>query len=94
MEVCIKIENIPGQAPKMYGRHFDEKDMLVSKVRMSLKSTVTTGLEDGLTKLVVDFLAALAVTETGIYASTIALVWLLYCCSSCHKTFHYMIPAH
>lgn len=32
MEVCIKIENTPGQAPRLYGRHFDEKDILVSKV--------------------------------------------------------------
>lgn len=31
-EVCIKIEPIPGESPKMLGRHFDEKDMLVSKV--------------------------------------------------------------
>ena len=31
-EVCIKIEPIPGEAPKMFGRHFDEKDFLVSKV--------------------------------------------------------------
>lgn len=34
-EVCIKIEPIPGESPKMYGRHFDETDMLTSKV-MSL----------------------------------------------------------
>ena len=33
LEVCIKIEPIPGEAPKMFGRHFDEKDLLVSKVR-------------------------------------------------------------
>lgn len=32
-EVCIKIEPIPGEAPKMFGRHFDEKDFLISKVR-------------------------------------------------------------
>lgn len=32
-EVCIKIEPIPGDAPKMFGRHFDEKDFLISKVR-------------------------------------------------------------
>lgn len=32
MEVCIKIEPVPGEAPKMFGRHFDETDMLVSKV--------------------------------------------------------------
>lgn len=31
-EVCLKIEPIPGETPKMYGRHFDETDMLVSKV--------------------------------------------------------------
>ncbi|KAL7306867.1 hypothetical protein TKK_0001027 [Trichogramma kaykai] len=31
-EVCIKIEPIPGEAPKMFGRHFDETDMLVSKI--------------------------------------------------------------
>lgn len=32
MEVCVKIEPVPGEAPKMFGRHFDETDMLVSKV--------------------------------------------------------------
>ena len=32
LEVCVKIEPIPGEAPKMFGRHFDEKDFLVSKV--------------------------------------------------------------
>lgn len=32
MEVCIKIESIPGESPKMFGRHFDETDFLVSKV--------------------------------------------------------------
>ncbi|XP_059144688.1 eukaryotic translation initiation factor 5B-like isoform X2 [Physella acuta] len=31
-DVCIKITPIPGEAPKMYGRHFDETDMLVSKI--------------------------------------------------------------
>lgn len=31
-EVCIKIEPVPGEAPKMVGRHFEETDMLVSKV--------------------------------------------------------------
>ncbi|KAL3266613.1 hypothetical protein HHI36_010777, partial [Cryptolaemus montrouzieri] len=31
MEVCIKIDPIPGESPKMFGRHFDEKDLLVSK---------------------------------------------------------------
>lgn len=32
-EVCIKIEPIPGEAPKMFGRHFEATDMIVSKVR-------------------------------------------------------------
>ncbi len=31
-EVCIKIEPINGETPKMYGRHFDENDLLVSKI--------------------------------------------------------------
>ena len=32
LEVCIKIDSVPGEAPKMFGRHFDENDMLLSKV--------------------------------------------------------------
>jgi translation initiation factor 5B len=31
-EVCIKIEAVSGEAPKMFGRHFDENDLLMSKV--------------------------------------------------------------
>jgi len=31
-DVCIKIDPVPGEAPKMYGRHFEHTDMLVSKV--------------------------------------------------------------
>lgn len=31
-EVCVKIEPIPGEAPKMYGRHFEATDMIVSKI--------------------------------------------------------------
>ena len=31
-EVCVKIEPTPGEAPKMFGRHFDETDVLMSKV--------------------------------------------------------------
>ncbi|KAG7305201.1 hypothetical protein JYU34_009238 [Plutella xylostella] len=31
-EVCIKIEPLPGESPKMFGRHFDETDFLVSKI--------------------------------------------------------------
>ena len=32
-EVCIKIESVGGDAPKMFGRHFDETDILMSKVK-------------------------------------------------------------
>lgn len=32
-EVCVKIEPIPGEAPKMFGRHFEATDILVSKVK-------------------------------------------------------------
>lgn len=35
-EICIKIEPIPGESPKMYGRHFEADDMLVSKVRTKI----------------------------------------------------------
>jgi len=31
-EICIKIEPIPGESPKMFGRHFDQNDLLVSKI--------------------------------------------------------------
>ncbi|KAF7998322.1 hypothetical protein HCN44_009720 [Aphidius gifuensis] len=31
-EVCVKIEPIPGDAPKMFGRHFDETDMIISTI--------------------------------------------------------------
>lgn len=41
-EVCIKIEPIPGESPKMYGRHFEEQDMLVSKVSKSTYKWMST----------------------------------------------------
>lgn len=31
-EVCIKIENTTGEAPKLYGRHFTHEDALVSRI--------------------------------------------------------------
>ena len=30
--MCVKIESPGGDAPKMFGRHFDETDMLMSRV--------------------------------------------------------------
>ena len=37
--MCIKIESPGGDAPKMFGRHFDEKDMVISKVGCKLFPT-------------------------------------------------------
>lgn len=31
-EVCIKIENTTGEAPKLYGRHFTHEDQVFSKI--------------------------------------------------------------
>uniref|UniRef100_A0AAY5KKH6 Eukaryotic translation initiation factor 5B n=1 Tax=Esox lucius TaxID=8010 RepID=A0AAY5KKH6_ESOLU len=31
-EICVKIEPIPGESPKMFGRHFEATDILVSKI--------------------------------------------------------------
>jgi hypothetical protein len=31
-EVCIKIENTTGEAPRMFDRHFTAEDLLVSRV--------------------------------------------------------------
>lgn len=42
MEVCVKIESPPGEAPKMYGRHFDHTDLLMSKVRIQAMFTYRT----------------------------------------------------
>ena len=32
-EVCVRIDPIEGEAPRLYGRHFDHTDLLISKVR-------------------------------------------------------------
>jgi hypothetical protein len=43
-EVCVKIEN-PGEgAPKMYGRHFFETDMLLSKVKCKTIDCLTLSM--------------------------------------------------
>ena len=34
-EVCIKIEPTSGETPKMFGRHFEHTDMVVSRVSVS-----------------------------------------------------------
>jgi len=37
-EICVKIDPIPGESPKMFGRHFEADDMLISKVSQSTDS--------------------------------------------------------
>lgn len=46
-EVCIKIEPIPGDSPKMFGRHFDDTDFLVSKVSVRFNKTHINHHSDG-----------------------------------------------
>ncbi|XP_031346389.1 eukaryotic translation initiation factor 5B isoform X2 [Photinus pyralis] len=50
MEVCIKIEPIPGESPKMFGRHFDEKDFLISKISRQSIDACKDYFRDDLTK--------------------------------------------
>jgi len=49
-DVCIKIENIGGDAPKLYGRHFDENDVLVSKITRESIDTLKEYFRDDMTK--------------------------------------------
>ncbi|EGT44666.1 hypothetical protein CAEBREN_04552 [Caenorhabditis brenneri] len=49
-EVCIKIENTTGEAPKLYGRHFTHEDALVSKITRESIDVCKTYFRDDLTK--------------------------------------------
>lgn len=49
-EVCIKIEPIPGEAPKMFGRHFDHTDILMSKISRQSIDAVKDYFRDEMTK--------------------------------------------
>ncbi|VDP87205.1 unnamed protein product [Echinostoma caproni] len=31
-EVCVRIDPLDGETPKLYGRHFDHTDLMVSKI--------------------------------------------------------------
>ena len=33
-EVCIRVTAVGGEAPRLFGRHFDHTDLLVSKVKL------------------------------------------------------------
>jgi len=49
-EVCIKIDPIPGDAPKMFGRHFEATDILVSKISRASIDAVKNYFRDELSK--------------------------------------------
>ncbi|EEB18236.1 eukaryotic translation initiation factor 5B, putative [Pediculus humanus corporis] len=50
MEVCIKIENMSGETPKLYGRHFDHTDLLMSKISRQSIDACKDYFRDDLTK--------------------------------------------
>jgi len=50
MEVCIKIENTPGETPKLYGRHFTHEDLLVSRISRESIDACKEHFRDDLTK--------------------------------------------
>ncbi|XP_054479635.1 eukaryotic translation initiation factor 5B [Anoplopoma fimbria] len=49
-EICIKIEPIPGESPKMYGRHFEATDFLVSKITRASIDALKNWFRDEMTK--------------------------------------------
>ncbi|WAQ97764.1 IF2P-like protein [Mya arenaria] len=49
-EVCIKIENVPGDTPKLFGRHFDDTDMLMSRISRDSIDAVKNYFRDDMTK--------------------------------------------
>ncbi|XP_060581506.1 eukaryotic translation initiation factor 5B-like [Ruditapes philippinarum] len=49
-EVCVKIENVPSETPKLYGRHFDHTDMLTSRISRTSIDAVKDHFRDEMTK--------------------------------------------
>uniref|UniRef100_A0A1I8EHJ7 Eukaryotic translation initiation factor 5B n=1 Tax=Wuchereria bancrofti TaxID=6293 RepID=A0A1I8EHJ7_WUCBA len=49
-EVCIKIENTTGEAPKLYGRHFTHQDTLVSRITRETIDVCKAHFRNDLTK--------------------------------------------
>lgn len=49
-EVCIKIEPVGGEAPRMFGRHFDETDLLTSKISRESIDVVKDHFRDDMQK--------------------------------------------
>jgi translation initiation factor 5B len=49
-EVCVKIENTTGEAPKLYGRHFTHEDPLISKITRESIDVCKNYFRDDLSK--------------------------------------------
>uniref|UniRef100_F1KRS4 Eukaryotic translation initiation factor 5B n=1 Tax=Ascaris suum TaxID=6253 RepID=F1KRS4_ASCSU len=49
-EVCVKIENTTGEAPKLYGRHFNHEDALVSRISRETIDVCKAHFRDDLSK--------------------------------------------
>ncbi|XP_053710027.1 eukaryotic translation initiation factor 5B [Synchiropus splendidus] len=49
-EICVKIEPIPGEAPKMYGRHFEATDIIVSKITRTSIDALKNWFREEMTK--------------------------------------------
>ncbi|CAH1267270.1 EIF5B [Branchiostoma lanceolatum] len=49
-EVCVKIENPPGDTPKLFGRHFDETDVLLSKISREGIDAIKDWFREDMTK--------------------------------------------
>ena len=49
-DVCIKIENTTGEAPKLYGRHFDSTDLLISRLSLESIDALKDHFRDEVTK--------------------------------------------
>uniref|UniRef100_A0A1I7YD20 Eukaryotic translation initiation factor 5B n=1 Tax=Steinernema glaseri TaxID=37863 RepID=A0A1I7YD20_9BILA len=49
-EICIKIENTTGEAPKLYGRHFTHEDLLVSRISRESIDVCKTHFRDDLSR--------------------------------------------
>ncbi|KIH42467.1 hypothetical protein ANCDUO_27548, partial [Ancylostoma duodenale] len=50
LQVCIKIENTTGEAPKLYGRHFNHEDALVSRITRDSIDACKTYFRDDLSR--------------------------------------------
>lgn len=49
-EICVKIEPIPGESPKMYGRHFEATDIIVSKITRASIDALKNWFRDEMSK--------------------------------------------